>query len=911
MKSRHEIIAFCAVLAVCVACFFHETLIGGKVLSPADVLLASTSFNGEAAGDYEPANRLLIDPVLQFQPWLEFNRRMIRSGRLPLWNGHAGCGVPHLANGQSAVFDPFHLIAYVGRLPAAYAWMAAGRLWVAGLGMFLLARSWRLGVWGRWFAGLVYPFCGFLILWLLYPVTAVAIWVPWLLLATDRLFETRRLQSAGWLAVTVAVVILGGHIQTSAHVLLAGGLYAVVQACAVLRLPSPLVGEGWVGGRQGPRLGDEQRRCLPNDSTPHLGPPPQGGRKMIAVSTGGGRWLGGTKPAVQQPPNPPVNSDFSPGQPRRPRAPGSLSAGQEPRHPQAPVVDPAPREADRTQARTEPRPHRIAKGRSGRPIWLWALGAGLGVLLAAVQIVPLGVYLGKSSVWGERQHERPGWWLIDRPRLLDAVCTAAPYAFGSQRRGHPNLARALGVHNINESAGGFAGLATLVWLAPLAVVTRGRSAHVRFLTALVVFGALGAFRLPPVDNLLRLVPVLEVTDNRRLTLWVAFGLTLLGGIGLDEVSQSHRLARTWLGLWVVGGCAFAAAAVAIPMLELEFQKRATAHYRLAATASPGADRAAFERRAERQVRQAVTYLPRYHGLVAGELFLLAALAAGTRWRGLSSAWLPPALFGLTLFDLALVGFGFNPAIDCKQHRVEPPVIARLHRELPPGARAIGVGDELPPNVLMRFGLADARNYDSVELARSLEWFAPLYAHDARPLSSRGTVTWETVERAQGLLRESGVSAIVAAEPPPPSLLAPIERVGPVWIARIDGQPWADSESSATRLEIKRGDGWARLDVDAPRPDRLVIRETWDPGWRASIDGSPSEIHAKNGVFISINVPKGKHQLILNYDPAEVRLGSAISLGSLVLVILVLTEIRLLWIPGIQKARGLEGVEPPS
>ena len=39
MGSRREIIAFCAFLAVCVAAFFHETLFGGKVLSPADVLL--------------------------------------------------------------------------------------------------------------------------------------------------------------------------------------------------------------------------------------------------------------------------------------------------------------------------------------------------------------------------------------------------------------------------------------------------------------------------------------------------------------------------------------------------------------------------------------------------------------------------------------------------------------------------------------------------------------------------------------------------------------------------------------------------------------------------------------------------------------------------------------------------------
>ena len=63
--------------------------------------------------------------------------------------------------------------------------------------------------------------------------------------------------------------------------------------------------------------------------------------------------------------------------------------------------------------------------------------------------------------------------------------------------------------------------------------------------------------------------------------------------------------------------------------------------------------------------------------------------------------------------------GLNPAIAAEVHAFEPPVIARLRQRLPPGGRALGLGEELPPNVLMRFGLADIRNYDSVELAASL------------------------------------------------------------------------------------------------------------------------------------------------------------------------------------------------
>ncbi len=402
MEGRREVFAFCASLAVCVSAFFYETLFLGKVLSPADVLFVSASFRGEAVAAYEPANRLLMDPVLQFQPWLEFNRRMIRSGRLPLWNSSAGCGAPHLANGQSAVFDPFNLLAYLGsgfRSPSP-GWPHAGCGWRGwGCSCWLARGGWEPGGAGSpdWF------------------IRSAASWSsgcstrspPWRSGCPGSCwrptgsFATPNASAAGWLAVVVALIVLGGHIQTSAHVLLAGGLYALARTA---RQP----GKPWARRRPGGLLG---ARRLP-------GP---GSRKR---------------------------------------------------------ADPA----------------------AGRPTWRRA---------------PSGAHASAR---------RAAWWKLARPRLLDMACTAVPYVYGSQRRGQPNLAKALGVNNLNESAGGFAGLATLLWLAPLAVVTRGRSFHVAFLAGLGLFGVMGAFRLPPVDNLLRALPVLEVTDNRRLTLWVSFAL---------------------------------------------------------------------------------------------------------------------------------------------------------------------------------------------------------------------------------------------------------------------------------------------------------------------------------------------------------------------------------------------------
>ena len=46
MSPRRELFAFSARLAALVGGFFAESLFGGKVLSPADVLFASGSFRG-------------------------------------------------------------------------------------------------------------------------------------------------------------------------------------------------------------------------------------------------------------------------------------------------------------------------------------------------------------------------------------------------------------------------------------------------------------------------------------------------------------------------------------------------------------------------------------------------------------------------------------------------------------------------------------------------------------------------------------------------------------------------------------------------------------------------------------------------------------------------------------------------
>jgi len=761
LSPRRELFAFSVALAALVGGFFAESLFGGRILSPADVLFASKSFRDVRGPAYEPKNRLLIDPVLQFQPWIEFNRSSLRAGRLPLWNPLAGCGVPHLANGQAAVFDPFQLIAYVGPWPDALAWMAAARLWFAGLGTFLLARAWGSRPWGRWFSGLAFPFCGFLVGWLLYPVTNAAIWMPWAFLATRSVLDRPTARRAAGLALVVGGTLLGGHVQTSAHVLLAVGAYAA------WRLATRAVGV--------------------------------------------------------------------------------------------------------------------------RGLMAWAAGIALGVGIAAVEVVPLGAYLAKSPVWGDRERERASPWNLAKPRALDAACTALPYLYGSQRRGQPNLARALGVANVNESAGGFAGLATLVWLAPLAWSARGARPEIRFLVGLAVFGFLGAFRLPPVDNVLRALPVLGVTDNRRLTLWVAFGLVMLGGIGLDELAavRGSRGWGRWGVAWLVASLALLALAGSIGRFGPTIRSRALTHYARAAQATPGASEDEFRQRAERQVRVTLEFVPRYLALAGLQGLALATLLALVRRGRIRDDAARAALLGLTLVDLFGFGLGLNPAIDRADDRPMVPVLEKLRREVGDSGRILGLGAELPPNVLMRYGLADPRNYDSVELKRSLDWLAPLYDPEVREQTSRREVSWARILASRDRLREACVRAVVGPSAPPPGFDS-VERVGEVWIARMDAAPPIELAGEGKLIDVATAPGSVSATVEAGLGARLIVRQTFDPGWRGEVDGKAAPIVPLRGAFLTLAVPAGLHRVALVYDPIEVRIGLRASAISALIVVFALT-----------------------
>jgi hypothetical protein len=184
-------------------------------VSADDHLSVHPAFQTEAGGAVR--HPTLSDPAVQFKA---LNQRVVsdlKAGKAPLWNPDLYAGAPLLADGQSRVFSPvtwFHL--FLPDAPAqdlgvywVLTWMGLGTLWLLVL---LGAGPWGAAVGAT--AAMTGPF---LHVWLLHPHASTFVWLPWVLVGIERV----RRGGVGWLlALAVAGLLAGGHLETAAHGLL-------------------------------------------------------------------------------------------------------------------------------------------------------------------------------------------------------------------------------------------------------------------------------------------------------------------------------------------------------------------------------------------------------------------------------------------------------------------------------------------------------------------------------------------------------------------------------------------------------------------------------------------------------------------------------------------------------------------
>jgi hypothetical protein len=88
-------------------------------------------------------------------------------------------------------------------------------------------------------------------------------------------------------------------------------------------------------------------------------------------------------------------------------------------------------------------------------------------------------------------------------------------------------------------------------------------------------------------------------------------------------------------------------------------------------------------------------------------------------------------------------------------------------------------------------------------------------------------------------------------------------------------------ATATYTSVGRQE--AHIDVTALSGGVVVIRNAYDPGWRATVDGRPAKVVPADYLIQGVMVPPGRHRVVLRYDDPSIGyglLGSGLSVGAL-------------------------------
>jgi hypothetical protein len=254
----HPTAAAALLYAILSVVMVGQGLLPGRTLSASDYLYSAVPWQGSAPAGVSGlgSNFELTDSVVQFQPFFRYTRAQLPHA--PLWNARIMAGRPYLADAQSQVFSPFALAGDAVPFWKSFAFMAILKLFVAAMGMFLLARALAMRYPGALLAGVVFAFGTFFVIWLAWPLTSIFAWAPWILLTIDWLVRRPGPLPVAALASLFALQFLGGFPESSFHLgfvvttffvfrLLLGWRRSRAPARSLLRPVAGYVGAGVLG----------------------------------------------------------------------------------------------------------------------------------------------------------------------------------------------------------------------------------------------------------------------------------------------------------------------------------------------------------------------------------------------------------------------------------------------------------------------------------------------------------------------------------------------------------------------------------------------------------------------------------------------------------------------------------------
>ncbi len=521
---------------------------------------------------------------------------------------------------------------------------------------------------------------------------------------------------------------------------------------------------------------------------------------------------------------------------------------------------------------------------------------GLAALLAAVQWIPSKELIDRSPraggmTWGEQTF---GSW---SPELLPTLLLRE--AYGTRARDTDWMDGFYPYHEMN----------TYMSVVGLALAVLGLAAYRdRWVGFWVILGGLGGLlmlgRFTILSDLLARVPVLNTGRIPvRYHLWVLLAVAALASVGVDRLARPGRVRLRWAVVTIA-----ALAVVSVPILWYVYEPAWTEAQRWAT---------AYHKARYRWLGRELSLALLRTGLIA----LIGWAVAGRAARGASPRIRSRLVFLLPLLVMAdLLGAYWHdaPTVDPAYWTDPPPSVTQLRAD---------------PSLIRVFGMptrsAGEPGYASTEVdffdARDpLGWsLAPVWdirsSGGLTPIHARRTDWYDEMANRAGVRFDlESVSHILTGTLQDVPRFGPAERAGSAFIhsnpdvlprARLVGRPvYARDDLDAARTLLRLGtaarerlivedparplppdstvSGRAEIVTDKPEsvviqtasdgPAYLVLADTFDPGWSATLDGQPVPIRPAYVAFRAVFVPEGEHTVAFFYEPAGFRTGLAVS-----------------------------------
>jgi hypothetical protein len=157
-----------------------------------------------------------------------YHRESFWRGEIPFWNPLSSCGIPFMAQWNTMTLYPLSLFYLLLPVPWSFDVFCLGHLFLAGMGMYLLAFRWTGNRLAAAVAGAGFAFNGLTWYGIMWPHIIAALgWMPWVMLAMERAWHD------GGKFVILAALAAGMQ-------LLSGGAEVILQTWMV-------VGVFWLG----------------------------------------------------------------------------------------------------------------------------------------------------------------------------------------------------------------------------------------------------------------------------------------------------------------------------------------------------------------------------------------------------------------------------------------------------------------------------------------------------------------------------------------------------------------------------------------------------------------------------------------------------------------------------------------